>query len=80
MGIYNIKRIIAYSTSAQMSFIFIILTILNLIGFNYSLIVISKEIILDYLLLLHFIFIKYIFLLASLISISYSIKLLHTLI
>lgn len=42
MGIYNIKRIIAYSTSAQMSFIFIILTILNLIGFNYSLIVISK--------------------------------------
>ena len=82
---YDLKRIIAYSTSAQMSFIiikcwnsniFILLTTINLIGLNYSLIYISKEMILDILLLLHLVYIKYILLLASIMTISYSIKLL----
>jgi len=53
---------------------------LNLIGFSYTLVYYSKELIIDYLLLSLLMYIKYLILLGSICTITYSLKLVLVLI
>ena len=71
----NVQDLRYVKTYNRFALILSLITTLNMIGFYCTIVYFSKELIIDYLHLLLLVFIKYLILIASLLTITYSIKL-----